>query len=1049
MHPALQLEGEKESYSYSELHAGAERIALLLEPHLPSIEPGSETPLVCIMSGRHYALIASMLGILLAGAAFVPVDPTFPTERQAYIFDHSRCSLLIADEESYTRAAALGVSLPPAIVVSSEGALLSEPPIAPRMCRDEVPPTTSCSCGLEIRQRHEASKSDGGIMYVLYTSGSTGKPKGVVVPNAGVFNVVSYFATQLSVGRAHCVLGLTTVCFDISMLEIFMPLSRGAKLILADSLSQKDPFRLLEIISEYKINIMQATPTTYEMLIATGWKGDEKIDFLVGGEAFRPSLLMLLQKCRSCRNVYGPTETSIWSSCYLLASSDKGTQPLLTSSTGPAVIPIGAPISDTIFYLADPEPTSETETLSLTTGAEGELLIGGIGVTRGYLHAPELTNKVFMLNPFGEGRLYRTGDLVRRLNCGNYVFIRRLDDQVKMGGFRIELAEIENVYQQDCLVEQAVVLVRGGILVAYLKILGGQNLSEAEVAAITAQASTSLTHYMVPKKVVQVKCFPQTPNGKLDRKALGMIPLPEETDVTAKAISSAAASPLVRLVLHVLKESRGVNASSSSSFASVGIDSIGGIFFIRALSDALGGISISPRELYSPGTTVGSFASKLQLRITNERPELLPVIEASADVKTLTMMSSGFDLEEGKAAGSEEGSEEAVDSLHFAITSNLRLLQGLRGLFTIMVLFDHYTSMRHSAAILADTSLFVILTGFSTALQMREQSIEAFNFTHFMSGKCIGILPILWLTLMLHVPRWVLQSVYLDPKPRSTTIGCAILNIVAMETNVPICFMEGPSASVYFASVILNTFLVYALLLWSYSRLEMAGFIKCNSCSFFGRIRSRTLSLRECYLYALIASVLSISLFMLASVLQFFNFQRTGIGFLPYFLGGQFAASVMSCLHAALLRAYPIQPILGDEEAQSESTESSGLSSVAAIYTKKVRYVVLRILKFFFLDSSSTLPLIPFRTPESVTEVCYRFTPDCILVVGVLFLCFLWGKGAIVFYRWAGLQIMTMIFMVLSMLQTNRQRRNLSRFFLESPFLNVLGYASYPICKIP
>ena len=124
-HPALQLEGEKESYSYLELHACAERIAITIDLHLPPIEPDSDTPLVCIMSGRHFALIASMLGILLAGAAFVPVDPTFPTDRQAYIFDHSRCSLLITDEESYSRAAALGVSLPPVIVVSSEGVVLS------------------------------------------------------------------------------------------------------------------------------------------------------------------------------------------------------------------------------------------------------------------------------------------------------------------------------------------------------------------------------------------------------------------------------------------------------------------------------------------------------------------------------------------------------------------------------------------------------------------------------------------------------------------------------------------------------------------------------------------------------------------------------------------------------------------------------------------------------------------------------------------------------------------------------------------------------------
>ena len=310
------------------------------------------------MSGRHFGLIASMLGILLTGSAFVPVDPTFPTERQAYILRHSQCSLLIADEESYRSVSALGVTLPPVNAVSSEGLALHAPLLNPLLsdgCLD-FPPLNGTQ-SLEIRQRDESSKSDGGVIYVLYTSGSTGKPKGVVVPNAGVTNVVSFFAAQLNVDRTHRMLGLTTVCFDISMLEIFLPLSRGAVLILANTLSQKDPFRLLEVITECKVSIMQATPTTYEMLLATGWNGDNDIDFLVGGEAFRPSLLPLLKKCRTCGNVYGPTETTIWSSCFFLAPSYKDYASASNASS--QVIPIGAPISDTVFYIADPGSEDE------------------------------------------------------------------------------------------------------------------------------------------------------------------------------------------------------------------------------------------------------------------------------------------------------------------------------------------------------------------------------------------------------------------------------------------------------------------------------------------------------------------------------------------------------------------------------------------------------------------------------------------------------------------------------------------------------------------
>ena len=321
---------------------------------------------------------------------------------------------------------------------------------------------------------------------------------------------------------------------------------------------------------------------------------------------------------------------------------------------------------------------------------------------------------------------------------------------------------------------------------------------------------------MIPQKVLQVLVFSQTPNGKLDRRALVAMPLPKETSVSVASTPSTKCSFLVRLVLRVLKESRGITASPSSSFASVGIDSIGGIFFIRAPSDSLGGVAISPGELYTPGTTVTSFANKLQLRIATERPELLPDLEVFADDKT----SSCFvrDLEDSDEVDQEGGI--STGRMHFVITSNLRLLQGLRGLLTLMVLCDHFTTLKYDFAILADTSLFVILTGISTALQMRDQQlIEISDYLNFMGHKCIGIFPILWITLLLHIPRLVLQFVYLDPSTSWITIaGCVALNVIAMQTNVPICAKEGPSISTYYASVIFNTFIIYGLLRYLQTR---------------------------------------------------------------------------------------------------------------------------------------------------------------------------------------------------------------------------------------
>jgi polyketide synthase PksJ len=233
----------------------------------------------------------------------------------------------------------------------------------------------------------------------------------------------------LEVREEDKVLGLTTLCFDISMLEIFLPLIRGATLVMISSKTQKNPVRILEVLREYKVTIMQATPTTYEMLLACGWTGDKGIKFLVGGEACRPKVAQLAGQCHSMYNVYGPTETTIWSSSYKFPEVREGDDSFvkMVASVG---VPIGVPISLTSFYVVDENLREVSE------GEEGELVIGGDGVALGYLHAPELTVQRFLANPFGEGRIYRTGDLAKKLPDGNYAFGRRMDDQVKVNGYR-------------------------------------------------------------------------------------------------------------------------------------------------------------------------------------------------------------------------------------------------------------------------------------------------------------------------------------------------------------------------------------------------------------------------------------------------------------------------------------------------------------------------------------------------------------------------------------------------------------------------------------
>jgi surfactin family lipopeptide synthetase A len=421
--------------------------------------------------------------------------------------------VLITDSESLKLALSLGVTVPPTLVVNTS--IISSTTILIKLIQESLYLPSFETMNKEIILRESRNKvnerEDGGLAYVLYTSGSTGKPKGVMVKQAGVVNIVNWFADELKVGSHSKVLGLTTFCFDISVLEMFLPLVRGATLVMVNQSSQKDPFQLLDVIQNLGVTVVQATPTTYEMLFATGWLGDKTIDFLVGGEAFRPSIVPLAGASKSLRNVYGPTETTIWSSSFTLPADIN----LLTFNNGVPIIPIGMPISETVFYIVMEDETLPKKISKV--GEEGELWIGGIGVAKGYLHANDLTVKVFVKNPFGIGFAYRTGDIVKRLNegTGDYVFVRRMDDQVKIDGFRIELAEIETVFATHSMVDKAVAVVRDGKLALYIKSNNG-TLGKDDLKNVIAQAARSLTYYMMPKHIVQVQKFPETANGKLD-----------------------------------------------------------------------------------------------------------------------------------------------------------------------------------------------------------------------------------------------------------------------------------------------------------------------------------------------------------------------------------------------------------------------------------------------------------------------------------------------------------------------------------------------------
>ncbi|MET0400463.1 MAG: non-ribosomal peptide synthetase, partial [Longimicrobiaceae bacterium] len=347
--------------------------------------------------------------------------------------------------------------------------------------------------------------SPDNLAYVIYTSGSTGRPKGVQVPHRAVVNFLHTMRERPGLRADDVLLAVTTLSFDIAGLELFLPLTVGATVVVAARETAADARLLAERIASCGATVVQATPATWRMLLASGWGGRPALRALCGGEALDGELARRLRPLvAELWNLYGPTETTIWSTAQRVESPD-----------GPP--PIGRPIGNTRVYVLDEalEPAA--------LGVEGELCIAGDGVARGYLGRPELTAERFVPEPGADGAaMYRTGDLVRIGERGEIRYLGRIDHQVKVRGFRIELGEIEAVLARHPAVRQAVVAAREDgtgerALVAYLVAGEGGLPPVGELRAALAEA---LPEYMVPGAFVELPSFPLTPNGKVDRRAL-------------------------------------------------------------------------------------------------------------------------------------------------------------------------------------------------------------------------------------------------------------------------------------------------------------------------------------------------------------------------------------------------------------------------------------------------------------------------------------------------------------------------------------------------
>ncbi len=478
---AVAVVDEKTQLTYQELNTRANQLA----HHLRSLGVGPES-LVGLCLDRSVDMVVGMLGVHKAGGAYVPLDPTFPAERLAFMLEDSQPAVLVTQQPLRSSLPESGLTV---VCLDTDQPLLAQQP------GDNLP----------------AAATPDNLAYVIYTSGSTGKPKGVQVLQRALVNFLWSMREQPGLTDQDSLLAVTTLSFDIAGLELFLPLLVGARVVLVSREIAANGADLARALERSKATVMQATPVTWRMLLEAGWQGSPSLKILCGGEALPWDLAQqLLKRCASLWNLYGPTETTIWSTVRQITPAD-------------TLISIGRPIANTQVYVLD------ANLQPVPAGVPGELYIGGDGLARGYLHRPELTAERFIQHPFSDtegARIYRTGDLARWLPNGELEHLGRLDHQVKVRGFRIELGEIETTLLQHPAARQAVVIAREDTpgnkrLVAYVIPAEGQELTFKDLRAFL---KASLPDYMVPSACVMLEAFPQTPNGKIDRK---LLPPPE------------------------------------------------------------------------------------------------------------------------------------------------------------------------------------------------------------------------------------------------------------------------------------------------------------------------------------------------------------------------------------------------------------------------------------------------------------------------------------------------------------------------------------------
>ncbi|MGD2090255.1 MAG: amino acid adenylation domain-containing protein [Candidatus Aminicenantes bacterium] len=582
---AAIFRGEK--LTYEELDVQANQLAWVLRGK--GVKPDF---LVGIMVSRSMQMMVALLGVLKAGGAYVPIDPEYPADRVEYMIRDSNTTILLTQKEIMNKFVDSGFN--------AESIDLFDKSIYDKN-----------------KTRLENITTPHDLSYVIYTSGSTGRPKGVMIRHRNAVNFFKGMTEKIDFSPGKSILAVTTLCFDIFLLETLLPVTIGVEVVIAEERQQRDPESLKKIITENRVNMLQLTPSRLKLLLSSGDNVDylEHItDILVGGEQFPQNLFEELKEKYQGNiiDVYGPTETTVWSTLKDLTAEKK--------------INIGKPIANTQVYIIDISMVLQP------IGLVGELYIGGDGVARGYLNRIMLTTERFIPNPLKEAddpnrpyrNIYRTGDLARWLPDGNLECLGRIDHQVKIRGFRIEIEEIENQVLKQEEVKEVVVVVReetpgDKYLCAYIV-----SDEELDMSSVRNPLVETLPDYMVPSYFMQLEKIPLTPNGKVDRKAL---PAPE-----GKVLAAEYAPPtneIEKIMAEEWSEVLGIDkVGIDDNFFEIGGDSLKTILVSGRLQNRK--LKINVNEFFSK-KTIRQLAKYVEGIATNAKEVTAPIDETLID----------------------------------------------------------------------------------------------------------------------------------------------------------------------------------------------------------------------------------------------------------------------------------------------------------------------------------------------------------------------------------------------------------------------------------